>query len=114
MPARLHDRAAHAAGHPGALVDPHPLRVLQTEVRTALAAAAIQSYEPPRVPDDLAQLPVVDVAHSCPGTGAAEEERFDLVDVADAGDRALIEERRRDVAVLVRADAADRFVHVEV
>src|SRR5581483_12176760 len=98
MPARFDARPAHVARQARALVDPHALPRVQPEVRPALPAVAVEADERPRVLDDLPQLLVVEVAHPRPGRGAREEERLDLEHVADPGDRALIEERGRDVA----------------
>jgi hypothetical protein len=44
---------------------------------------------------------------------ARQEQHLGFVDVADAGDDALIEQRRRDRAMAARDDAADRFVAIE-
>src|ERR1043165_2939234 len=66
MPPRFDHRPAHMAGKARALVDPHALLLVEAEVRAPHAAVAIQTDELARVPDDLAQLRVVDVAHARP------------------------------------------------
>ena len=47
------------------------------------------------------------------GMHAGQEQHFGFVDVANAGDDALIEQRLRDRAVAAGDDAADRFVAIE-
>ncbi len=64
--------------------------------------------------DDLLERVVVEVAHLRPRRDLCQEEHVDFERVADPRDDRLIEEGGRDVAVLLRAQPPQRFVHVEL
>src|SRR5205814_2791755 len=114
MPTRFDHRPADVARESGPLVHPHPLAGIEAEVRAPLATVAVQADQPARVAHDLAQPGIVEVPYPGPRRGAREEQRLDLEDVPDARDRVLVEERRRDVAVVVRTEPSDRLVHIEL
>src|SRR5439155_7851118 len=59
-------------------------------------------------------LVIAEIADGRPRRELREEQRLDLEDVADPRDDALIEERRRDVAVLLLAESAQRLVRIEL
>src|SRR5439155_1653456 len=82
-------------------------------ITSAPAAVAVATHEIARGLQDRLERPVVQVAHFRPRPHAGEEEDLVLVLVADPRERALIEERGRDVALGLGAHAADPLGEVE-
>ena len=76
-----------------------------------LARAALQNRAPFR--HDPLQRLVVDILHRSKRIHATDEKRFRFVDVADAGDHALIEEDIADFLVRLLADASQSLIDIE-
>src|ERR1051326_6633456 len=98
-------RAAFAARLPAAAVDVPAI---------AIGAADAVAEQLARGHEDLAQLGVVDRLDAHEWIHARREERLRLPDVPNARDVMLRQKRVADLALRIRAHAAQRFVDVEV